>query len=151
MHVAAAAYFFLIGFAVCFFEAVSGFPAAGVAVFFAAEFVECGFGITLAPDFDAVGVFDFVTGFATFLAADAAGFVGCVDFPEVVTALTAAAGFPGATCLDGSEGTDFLPASTLSCLEASLAAGGLFGFLFGGNCSSAKRAITSAMPCSVSA
>ena len=135
----------------CFFAVEVCFPAAGVAAFFAAELVDRGFGIALEPDFDAVGAFDFVIGFATFLEADTAGVVACADFPEGVPALTAATCFTGATGLEGSDGTDFLPASTFSGLGTSFAAGGLFGFRFGGNCSSAKRSMTSAMPCSVSA
>lgn len=151
MHVAVGAYFFLTDLAVFFLLAEADFPAAGVPVFFAAELVVLGFGRTLGPDFDAVVAFGFVIGFATFLEADTAGFVACADFPDGVAVLAGVTGFTGATNLAGITGTDFLPASTFSGRETSFAAGGLFGFLFGGNCNSAKRSITSAILCSVSA
>jgi len=151
MHVAAGAYFFLIGFAVGFLLAEADLPFVGMPGFFVAELAGLRFGGALGPDFDSVVALDFVAGFATFLEEDTAGFVACGDFSGGVAVLACAADFTGATDLDGIAGTDFFPASTFSGAETCFAAGGLLGFLFGGNWSSAKRSITSAMLCSVSA
>ena len=151
MRVADRAYYFFPGFAVSFLLDEPGFPAAGAAIFFAIDLVVFGFGRGFAPDFDAVEAFGFGTGFATFFEADTAGFVAGVDFPDGTAALVGATGFAGVTGLVGAAAVGFLPVSTFSGLGISFAAGGLFGFLFGGSCNSAKRSITSAMLCSVSA
>lgn len=134
------------------------FSEALVAVPFAFELVEPGFVNALGPDFDfdAVETFGFESGFAMVPETVAARFPAGADFPDDVAALAGAAlagatGFTGETGFVGIVAIDFLPASTFSGRETSFAAGGLFGFLFGGNCNSAKRSMTSAMHCSVSA
>lgn len=79
MHVAGGAYFFLTGFVVGFLLAETDFPVAGIPDFFAAELAGLSFGRAFGSDFDSVVALGFVIGFATFLAADTAGFVACVD------------------------------------------------------------------------
>ncbi|MEJ7592371.1 MAG: hypothetical protein WKF77_12540 [Planctomycetaceae bacterium] len=144
-------YFFLIGFPVCFLPEAADFPSAGVAFFLTVEFVALALGRVLELDFDAEGALAFETGIGIFLEADAAGFVAGADFPEVPVVLAGGTDFEGAGNLGGADVFVFLTGSDFSGRETSFAASGLFGFLFGGSCSSAKRSITSAMHCSVSA
>lgn len=151
MRIAASVYFFLIGFPVCFLLEAADFPSTGVALFFTAELVALAFGRVLEPDFDAVGALGFAIGIGVFLEAGAAGFVAGADFPECTVVLAGGTDFAVAASLAGADAVDFLPASDFSGRETSFEAGGLLGFLLGGNCSSAKRSITSAMLCSVSA
>ena len=151
MRLSAGAYFFLTVLAVLCLLEEANFLAAGMAVFFSAALTNLDFDGTAEADFGSPEAFGFAVGFATVFAADAAGFDDGFDFPDNVAALEGTTGFKGATGLAGIAADDFLPASTFSDLETSLGAGGLFGFFFGGSCSSAQRSMTSAMVCSVSA
>ena len=149
------------------FAAVRLPPAAGFAE--SEDFVfglvpVCGFETDFEADFAGAEALAPVLGFAALggvFEAEAAfegtpEFFAAVDLlgaeatlPGVETVFGCTTAFGGSTVLAGTAVFD--TTSGFAGFDISFGAGGFVGFFFGGNCSSAKRSMTSSIDCSESA